>query len=258
MGVAAACSSVEKQEKHDAPEPRLGKTSSALTIARYEGEAMSWSGVEGADGQIRTAPAPTHRYFWTNGYVAQNHNFVGGSTTLVIKAMGDLLGGVGPHIVVSVGGTQVGAAFVNETAYASKTFTFDAAAGVQQVRVTFDNDDASSTEDRNLLLDWIEVQEPPPSGVTCSDTSYEGEAMAWSGVEGADGEIRTDPSPTHRYFRQNGYASQSHTFSAQPTPSRRPTASGRSSIRPRGHRSSPEQTSPPRTPRASGQGAWAT
>ena len=77
--------------------------------------------------------------------------------------MGDLLGGVGPHIVVSVGGTQVGAAFVNETAYASNTFTFDAAAGVQQVRVTFDNDDASSTEDRNLLLDRIEVQEPPPS-----------------------------------------------------------------------------------------------
>ena len=52
--------------------------------------------------------------------------------------------------------------------------------------------------------------------------------MAWSGVEGADGEIRTDPLPTHRHFRQNGYASQSHTFSAQPTPSRRPTASVRS------------------------------
>jgi hypothetical protein len=130
--------------------------------------------------------------------------------------MGDLLAGVGPHIVVSVAGTTVGSAFVNETAFTSKTFTFDATAGVQQVRVTFDNDDASSTEDRNLLLDWVEVQETPASGGTCSDTSYEGEAMAWSGVDGTDGEIRTDPAPTHRYFWQDSYASQNHAFTAQP------------------------------------------
>ncbi|MEA2748993.1 MAG: Ca-dependent carbohydrate-binding module xylan-binding, partial [Myxococcales bacterium] len=214
--VAAACSSVEKQDKQNATEQHLGKTSSALTLTRYEGEAMAWSGVEGADGQIRTVPSPTHRYFWTNGYVSQNHNFVGGSTTLVVRAMGDLLAGVGPHIVVSVAGTTVGSAFVNETAFTSKTFTFDATAGVQQVRVTFDNDDASSTEDRNLLLDWVEVQETPASGGTCSDTSYEGEAMAWSGVDGTDGEIRTDPAPTHRYFWQDSYASQSHAFTAQP------------------------------------------
>jgi hypothetical protein len=151
--VAVACSSVEKQDKPDPGEQHLGKTSSALTLTRYEGESMSWSGVEGADGQIRTVPAPTHRYFWTDGYVSQNHDFVGGSTTLVVRAMGDLLAGVGPHIVVSVAGTTVGSAFVNETTFTSKTFTFNAAAGVQQVRVTFDNDDASSTEDRNLLLD---------------------------------------------------------------------------------------------------------
>jgi hypothetical protein len=68
--VAAACSSVEKQDKQNATEQHLGKTSSALTLTRYEGEAMAWSGVEGADGQIRTVPSPTHRYFWTNGYVS--------------------------------------------------------------------------------------------------------------------------------------------------------------------------------------------
>jgi RHS repeat-associated protein len=213
--VAAACSS-EKQDKPDPGEQHLGKTSSALTITRYEGESMAWSGVEGADGQIRTVPAPTHRYFWTNGYVAQNHDFVGGSTTLVVRAMGDLLAGVGPHIVVSVAGATVGSAFVNETAFTSKTFTFNAAAGAQDVRVTFDNDDASSTEDRNLSLDWVEVQEPPASGGTCTDTSYEGEAMAWSGVTGTDGEVRTTPAPAHRYFWQDSYVSQSHPFLAQP------------------------------------------
>ncbi len=84
------------------------------------------------------------------------------------------------------------------------------------MRVTFDNDDASSTEDRNLLLDWVEVQETPASGGTCRDTGYEGEAMAWSGVTGTDGEIRTTPAPAHRYFWQNGYVSQNHPFIAQP------------------------------------------
>jgi RHS repeat-associated protein len=214
--VAAACSSVEKQDKTDPGEQHLGKSSSALTTTRYEGEAMSWSGVENADGQIRTVPAPTHRYFWTDGYVSQNHNFVGGSTTLVVRAMGDLLAGVGPHIVVSVAGIAVGSAFVNETTFTSKTFTFNAAAGVQQLRVTFDNDDASSTEDRNLLLDWVEVQETPASGGSCTDTSYEGESMAWSGVTGTDGEIRTTPAPAHRYIWQDSYVSQSHPFLAQP------------------------------------------
>ena len=215
--VAAACSNGDKQSASGSAEEHVQKTSSALTVTRYEGESMSWSGVEGADGQIVTSPPPAFRYFWTDGHVAQSHPFVGGSTTITVRAAGDLMGGVGPHVVVSVGGTAIGSGyFNNDSAFASQTFTFNATAGSQEIRVTFDNDDASSTEDRNLLLDWIEIAEPPASGGTCSDTSYEGEAMAWSGVEGTDGEVRTDPAPTHRYFWQNSYVSQSHTFLAQP------------------------------------------
>jgi hypothetical protein len=60
------------------------------------------------------------------------------------------------------------------------------------------------------------VQETPAAGGTCSDTSYEGEAMTWSGVTGTDGEIRTTPAPAHRYVWQDSYVSQSHPFLAQP------------------------------------------
>ena len=105
--IAVACSGPEKQE--DAEE-RVGNASSALVTARYEAEHMSWSGTEGSDGETRTYPPPAHRYLWSDGYLTQNHGFLGGSTTITVRAMGELLGGVGPHIVVTVGGVEVGSA----------------------------------------------------------------------------------------------------------------------------------------------------
>jgi hypothetical protein len=81
--VAVACSSPEG----DGTGERLGTVSSALTTIRYEAEDMIWSGTEGVHGEIRTWPPPTHRYFWTDGYIAQSHDFVGGSTKLTVRAM---------------------------------------------------------------------------------------------------------------------------------------------------------------------------
>jgi hypothetical protein len=211
--VATACSSIDPQ---DPAQERLGKSASAVTTSRYEAEAMSWSGAEGVDGEIRTAPAPTHRYFWNNGHVFQNHSFVGGSTTVTVRARGELLAGVGPHIVVKVGNAEVGSTYVNETAYVAKTFTFNATAGVQEIRVAYDNDGWSGGVDRNLLMDWLEIEEPE-TAPSCSNTSYEAEAMSWSGAEGVDGQIRTSPAPTHRYFWNNGYIFQNHSFIPGPT-----------------------------------------
>src|SRR5439155_1601100 len=80
---------------------------SALT-STYECETMTWSGTEGVDGQHITSPAPAHLTMWTNGYVYQPHAFTGGSTTISIRARGDLAAGTGPHIVVTVAGVQFG------------------------------------------------------------------------------------------------------------------------------------------------------
>jgi hypothetical protein len=203
------------------PDEHLGTVASALTSTTYQGESMLWSGTEGVDGQVRTTPAPTHRYFWANGYIQQNHTFIGGQTTITVRAAGDLLGGVGPRITLTVGGVQIGSpALVNTTTYQDVQFAFTATAGAADIRVTYDNDDwvspGGSGNDRNLLVDYVRVDEPDPPPA-CADTTYEGEAMSWSGTEGVDGEIRTTPAPAHRYFWSNGYVFQNHAFAAGTT-----------------------------------------
>lgn len=208
MLVAVACSSPEKPETNE----RLGKIASALTT-RYQAEAMSWSGALGSDGEIVTDPAPAHRYIWSDSFIAQTHTFVGGATTITVRAMGELMNGVGPHIVVTVGGVQVGSAYVSETTWTDKAFSFNVAAGAQEIRVTFDNDDQNATEDRNLLVDWMEVDDPG-AAPSCTDTTYEAEAMTWSGTAGSDGEISSDPTPTHLYMWTNGSVTKTHTFAA--------------------------------------------
>jgi hypothetical protein len=191
------------------PYSASGCSSSALTTV-YEGEDMFFSGM----GEVRTSPAPTHRYFWTDGYISQNHNFVAGATTITVRAMGELAAGVGPHIVVTVGGTQIGETTINDTTYASKMFNFTASAGTQEIRVTYDNDAVIRGQDRNLLVDWVSVDAPE-----CTNQTYEAEAMTFVG----SGEIQG--SPSHRYFWTDGYIHTNHVFVAGPT-SIRVTARG--------------------------------
>jgi hypothetical protein len=97
---------------------------------------MTWSGVTGTDGEIRTAPAPAHRYFWQDSYVSQSHPFIAQPMRIRVHAAGDLVDGVGPHVVVSVGGADIGTAFVNDATYVDKVFEFTPSAGTQEIRVT--------------------------------------------------------------------------------------------------------------------------
>ena len=210
--VVAACTAQRTDESDDDP---VGSVSSALSVAtRYEAEKMPWSGTDGVDGEIRTDPSPTHRYFWENGAAWQDHSFAGGATTITVRGAGDLLAGVGPHVVVSIDGVAIGNGRFDATAFASKAYTFTATAGVHRIKVQYDNDDEEGISDRNLLLGWIEVAETSPS--SCWDASYEAENMPWSGVENVDGEVRATPAPKHRYFWDNGYVSQNHPFVAGP------------------------------------------
>src|SRR5690606_1332381 len=80
-----------------APEP-------ACSDATYQAEEMPWSGTDGVDGEVRTDPAPTHRYFWTDGYIHKNHVFAAGPTPTRAPALGDPPGGTRPHTFGPAGG----------------------------------------------------------------------------------------------------------------------------------------------------------
>lgn len=154
MAVAVACSGPEKQGTPDTNKEHVGRVASALST-RYEAENMSWSGVDSQDGIIETDPPPAHRYIWSDSYLSQNHTFVGGSTTITVRAMGELLGGVGPHIVVTAGAVEVGSAYVNETTWTDKTFTFNAPVGAR----------------RSASLTTTTTRTAPKTGTSSSTTS---------------------------------------------------------------------------------------
>jgi lysophospholipase L1-like esterase len=82
-------------------------------------------------------------------------NLAAGDVTVTVNAMGSIAAGVWPHMVVSVGGVTVGTASVQSTSWIPYPFTFTATAGAQEIRVAFDNDFASATEDRNLYVESI-------------------------------------------------------------------------------------------------------
>lgn len=128
----------------------------------YEAELMPFTGVEGTDGEVSSNPPPTHRYFWQDSSIYEPHTFiVAGAARIRVTAMGEILNGVGPHMVVKIDGSPIGDTYVNETSYTQKTFDFTATTGSHEVRITYDNDAWVSPggpgNDRNLLVDKVEV-----------------------------------------------------------------------------------------------------
>jgi hypothetical protein len=99
---------------------------------------------------------------WSNGYISTNHAFSGGLSRVTVVAAGTLAQGVGPHMVVRVGGSIVGNVTLSNTSYQPFDFTFSTTAGTKEVRVTFDNDLYAPPQDRNLLVDRVSVSCPPP------------------------------------------------------------------------------------------------
>jgi len=76
---------------------------------------------------------------------------------ITIHASATLLNGVGAHIGVFVDGVKIGNAVVGAKA-ANYTFQADLTAGVSHdIRVVYANDHARGGQDRNLTLDWIQV-----------------------------------------------------------------------------------------------------
>jgi len=105
---------------------------------------------------------------WSNGYAAIDHNFEGGDTEMTVVARGEIGGGAWPHMIVSVGGATVLDMFVESASYIDIPVSFTAAAGTQEIRVSFDNDFYEPPEDRNLILDKVIVL-CSGTPVTCED-----------------------------------------------------------------------------------------
>jgi hypothetical protein len=122
--------------------------------ATYQAETMFHS----AGG-----PTPGGWNLHSNGYVSTNHNFTGGLSRVTVVAAGQLALGVGPHMVVRVGGIIVGNVTLTNTSYQSFNFNFTTTSGNKEIRITFDNDFFGGGQDRNLLLDLVSVSCPPPA-----------------------------------------------------------------------------------------------
>jgi hypothetical protein len=99
----------------------------------------------------------------SNGYISTNHNFSAGLNRVTVVAFGSMVNGVGPHMLVRVGGVIVGNVTLSNTSYQAFNFNFTTTAGTKEIRITFDNDLYQAPQDRNLFLDYVSVSCPPPA-----------------------------------------------------------------------------------------------
>lgn len=94
---------------------------------------------------------------WSNGYISTVHDFEGGTTVMTAVVRGDFAGGAAPNMVVTVAGEQVHATAVGSSSWTEYSFTFEAEAGEQEIRIYFTNDYYQNGQDRNLYVDKLVV-----------------------------------------------------------------------------------------------------
>jgi len=126
-------------------------------LARLEAESFtrSTTGARQSDAQ---ASGGARWNLWSNGYVARDVQVPSnGSYELRLRVQGQLLGGVAPHAVVywdgaPIGSADPGAGYRDVVVPVGSTST-----GTHEVRVEFTNDWKTTSEDRNLLLDRVDL-----------------------------------------------------------------------------------------------------
>jgi hypothetical protein len=108
--------------------------------------------------------------FWnltTNGELTTTLEVsAAGTHVLRVRAFGQQGGDALPHMLVSIDGLEVGSFDVGATEEAPQVYDAQAelTVGTHLVSVAFTNDyyDATTAEDRNLVVDWVELE--PPGG----------------------------------------------------------------------------------------------
>ena len=109
---------------------------------------------------------------WSNGYL-QDSVTGDGTNTLVVVARGTPLGGVWPTMVLSVDGAVVRTHTVSSTTWTAYTIGV-VPTGTHTLRIAFTNDAASSTEDRNLLLDVVRSTSAQAADASVTVASIDG------------------------------------------------------------------------------------
>lgn len=169
-----------------------GGTGQCSDSATYEGEGIdSTTGAE-LDGGWN---------IWANGAVFTDHEFDAGPARITVRAKGMVADGTWPNLRLTVGGAQIGQTTVDDAEYADYAFSFDATAGRKEIRVEFDNDFSSDTEDRNLIVDRIVVSSCDGSGGTGGTGGGSAGSSGSSGSGGSSGSAGSAGSgPTNEVF----------------------------------------------------------
>jgi eukaryotic-like serine/threonine-protein kinase len=94
---------------------------------------------------------------YTNGWVAQQHQFVTGDAEVRVAAAADLAGDELPHMIVRVDDAVIGEADVASEDFTTFAFPYRATAGFHSVRVQFSNDYLGGGKDRNLILGDVTI-----------------------------------------------------------------------------------------------------
>jgi len=168
------------------PTPASAVTAADGTVLQAESFATKTSGGAQADA---AADGGTMWDLWSNGDLAQAVN-ASQPLDATVRVRGTTLAGVGPHMLLSVGGAQVLAADPG-TAYTA--YTVAVPAGTSELRIDFTNDARSATEDRNLIVDTVTFahHDNAPTAALALSTSGLSVTADGSGSSDPDGDALT-------------------------------------------------------------------
>ena len=76
---------------------------------------------------------------------------------VTVYARGEIAGGSGPNMVVSVGNTTIGNITIDDETMQPYAFNHTAAGGIETITIEFTNDYYSPPDDRNLIVGGLEV-----------------------------------------------------------------------------------------------------
>ncbi len=106
---------------------------------------------------------------WSNGSGTIEHPFDPGDMVVTVYARGEIAGGSGPNMVVSVNGTVVGELIIEDETMQPYPFPYVATGGPEIIEVEFTNDYYQNSDDRNLIIGGIEVTCAGPPPPVCGD-----------------------------------------------------------------------------------------
>ena len=143
-----------------APAPAPAPTPSGQTRA-ITAFATKTAGAATSD---KAASSGNAWLLWSNGHAEQRFDLPAGTYDLDVRARGTSLAGVWPTMVVSLDGKTVATA--HPTGSYGNTHATVTLNGPTTLRLSFTNDAASASEDRNLILDqvvWTAKAAPAPA-----------------------------------------------------------------------------------------------